>query len=347
MRIIISALAAIIVLFSAALAKNTAPLFASDEPVKIKIIGPLKELIRKAPKSTDPYLATLQVVGAADDVHAIELSARGNSRRDRRTCRFPPLRVRFDEKPGKESAFKGEKSLKLVTHCRAAARYQQYYLREFAAYKLLNLMTPVSLKVRQAEIEYIDGESQEVIEKRYGFFIEDIDDAAKRNDMKEIGVDEIGFYDLNQEAGAIYGLFQYMIGNLDWSVQSGMEGSDCCHNTKLVGETKESLKNLFPVPYDFDYSGFVDAPYALPPEGLPVRSVRNRYYRGFCIHNDEVRLLAAQVLQNKAAMFAVFDGVVGLDDKNRRAAEGYLEEFFEELGDPGKLDKMLVSRCRT
>jgi len=346
-RTVISALFGSFLLTAAAHAKGDAPLFADDEPLQIQIVAPFKDLVRTAPKSTDPYAGELRVIGAGPDAHLIELRARGNSRRARNTCQFPPLRVEFQTKPDAPNVFAGEKSLKLVTHCRTSKAFQQNVFTEYAVYKLLNALSPISLKVRLAEIEYLETGSEKLVAKRYGFFIEDIDDAAKRNDLKEAEIKEIAPQALNREAGARYGLFQYMIGNLDWSVQYGPEGENCCHNTKLLSEDEEVFLNLFPVPYDFDYSGLVDAPYALPPEGIPVRSVRNRYYRGFCLHNNNVRVLAADMLAKKATLLSVFDAIPAMTPSAREKAKDYLEGFFEDIGDPAKFEKNIIGKCRT
>lgn len=331
---------------SAFAAEDPKPLFADDALIKIRIEAPFSDLIGKASRSTDPYPATLHYESDQPETHNIELSARGKSRRDKQNCKFPPLRVEFTEKPADESFFDGQKRLKLVTHCRASSRYQQYYLLEHAAYKLLNVITPLSLEVRLAEIDYVEAESGKVVTTRLGFFIEDTDDAAKRNDMKEIDVADIKVSQLNADAAAQYALFQYMIGNLDWSMHNGPEGSDCCHNTKLIGATKEATTDLVPVPYDFDYSGLVDAPYAVPPENINVRSVRKRRYRGFCRHDESVKEQALYIAGLRDEFVAVVNSIEPLSDRNKNNSVKYIDDFIETIGDEQKLQKSLLDDCR-
>ena len=192
------------------------------------------------------------------------------------------------------------------------------------------MITPQSLNARLSNIDYIEADSGKILYSRTGFFIEDTDDAAKRNDMKEIDVPGINRTQLDRTAAAHFAMFQYMIGNLDWSMYSGLAGDDCCHNAKLIGDRTEPLRNLIPVPYDFDYSGIVDAPYAVPPEDIRVRSVRTRRYRGFCDHNAEARRAAATFIENRESIYAVLDNIDGLSNSKKSKSTRYLDSFFSQ-----------------
>ncbi len=330
-----------------AYAKEAKPLFADDSVINIQLRAPFRELINNAPDATDPYPATLTLLNeAGGEEHAIDLSARGNSRRDTAICKFPPLRVAFSDKPGKSSLFKGQNRLKLVTHCQRSKNYQQYYLLEYTAYKLFNVITPHSLRVRLANIDYIDVDSGNTLYSRTGFFIEDTDDAAKRNGVKEIDVADVDITQIDNSAAARFALFQYMIGNLDWSMHNSVPGDDCCHNAKLIGERSEPLGNLIPVPYDFDYSGLVDAPYAVPPESVSVRSVRTRRYRGFCNHNTEARSAAAAFVEKREAIYDILAGVPNLSNSRKNKSLRYLDNFFRDISDEERLERQLLGKCR-
>ncbi|NNE39973.1 MAG: hypothetical protein HKN14_03525 [Marinicaulis sp.] len=341
-----STLAAVSAITSTAAAKKAKPLFRADDTIKVTINGPIKQIQRKAPYATDPYDATLILEGDAAEEHAIILSARGKSRRNKNLCTFPPLRVEFKVKPDDPSLFDGQKRLKLVTHCRTSSRFQQYYLLEYTAYRLLNILSPTSLKVRLAEIDYYDSDKETVVATRIGFFIEDTDDAAKRNDLKEIDVPDIEVAQLNHGAAGQYAVMQYMIGNLDWSMHNGPDGVDCCHNTKLMGETKQSRENLIPVAYDFDYSGLVDSPYAAPPTTVRVRDVRKRYYRGMCVHNAAAQAAVLKILQQRDALYKTVDEITDLDKRSRNRTVAYLDDFFEDIATPEDVQKNLLKVCR-
>jgi len=262
----------------AGLAAHADPLFQSDEVIDVRIDAPFSLITRKTGRSVDPHAGVLTTGDGT--AHPIMISARGKSRRE--FCRFPPLRVRFDPKPKAPSVFKGQKGLKLVTHCQKSKSYRQFTLLEYSAYKMLNTLTNESLRVRLANIEYVDTKSGKTVAVRQGFFIEDTDDAAKRLGKKELDIPKVKSSQLNSIDAARTELFQYMIGNLDWSIRLGPQKSDCCHNAKLIAQTKRATTDFTPVPYDFDASGLVDASHASPPQSLRVSSVRTRLYRGFC-----------------------------------------------------------------
>jgi len=132
------------------------PLFASDAPIHIKVQGPIGNIARNAAKSTAPQSATLSMDSPTES-HAIQLSARGLSRRTGGICDFPPLRVQFLQAPAASSLFVGQKRLKLVTHCNAQPRYQQQLLLEYSAYPILNILTPLSFKARLATVDYAES----------------------------------------------------------------------------------------------------------------------------------------------------------------------------------------------
>lgn len=322
------------------------PLFADEAIIKIRIEAPISKIVRKAKRSTDPYDGQITLEGAQAETRNITLAARGKSRRTEGFCNFPPLRVRFKEKPEQSSFFKGQKSLKLVTHCKSRGNYQQYNLHEYSVYKLYNELTPQSLKVRLAYIDYIDSDSGKTFATRYGFFIEDMDDAAKRNGMKELDVPKIARSQLNVQAAARGSLFNYMVGNLDFSMTRGAPGSDCCHNGKLMGATKDAVYDLIYVPYDFDQTGLVDAPYATPPDSLKVRGVRSRVYRGYCNHNAAVMTEAKNFLRKKDRLKAVLANTPLLEEKSKQSSISYLDAFFETISDPKKMERKILKKCR-
>lgn len=317
------------------------PLFADNAVLSVTISGPVKEIVRAAQKSTDPRDATLTANG---ETHAIALSARGHSRRRSENCQFPPLSVLFKAKPTDTSLFDGQKRLKLVAHCRPQDRFDQFVLKEYAAYRLYNQLTDKSLKVRLARIRYEDD--GKVVAERTGFFIEDADDAAKRLDKKKIEKSGVPVSAFNREDVARYTLFQYMIGNLDWDMNHGPQVDDCCHNSKILGTNLEARAELTPVAYDFDYSGLVDAPYAVPPASIPVSRVTQRFYRGYCSHNAETRAMLPQFTAARSKLVAALSAIPELDENTRKSMEKYLDSFYSEIDSEKSADKNLFSACR-
>jgi hypothetical protein len=327
-------------LLAAPAAAQTTPLFAGDEPIHIKIAGPVNAVARGAEDSTEPRDATLSLAGTAE-TYPIRLSARGITRRLKLTCSFPPLRVDFVQKAPASSLFAGQGRLKLVTHCQNDTGFQQHLLLEYSAYRIFNLISPISFRARLATVDYAELNGK-VATTRWGFFIEDWDDAAKRNNMVRAQVgDRIVSTQLDPHQAARVALFEYMIGNLDWSMRAGPQGEGCCHNSRLLAGKGTQF---VPMPYDFDYSGLVDAPYAVPPDGIPVRNVKTRYYMGYCRFNAEVVAAAAEFRAKRPAIEAMF-AQLPLTERPRTKALSYLAAFYSDIATDDSVRTKVLNKC--
>jgi hypothetical protein len=316
------------------------PLFASSDVIHLTIQGPIASLEEGRGNADKSVAGKVTVQGAHPETLSVSLAARGITRRRKEICNFPPLRVEFTEKPAATSLFKGQKRLKLVTHCRSPANFQQYMLLEYAAYRLYNQLTPASFNVRLAAIDYVDQTGRPMT-SRLGFFIEDIDDVAARNGLHEFKTtDRLPIAVVNPKAAARFVVFQNFIGNLDFAMTAGPAGSDCCHNSKLIG-AKGATTDLITVPYDFDFAGMVDAPYAAPPEAIPVKNIRVRRYRGYCRHNTEAQAAIAELVTRRASLLAVLGEVPQLEEKNRLKAANYLSSFYDQVATPADVSKLL------
>lgn len=316
-------------------------LFDSDAPIRITLKGPIALVSRNA--APGPQEATLSLQGEAPEQLRVRLSPRGIMRLKRDVCQFAPLRVEFAAAPPGTSLFAGQSRLKLVTHCRQSEEFQQKLLLEYSAYRLFNAMTPLSHRVRLARIDYVEPDGRPLV-SRLGFFIEDIRDVGRRNGLAAFrGPARIPTDSLSAADSARVELFEYMISNYDWSLRSGPAGSPCCHNALLLGPT--AAGKIVPVPYDFDYSGLVDAPYATPPEVVPVRSVRQRRYRGFCAHNAQAPAAAADARSRRGALLSVFDSVPEMTAATRARAADYLAKFFDDIADDQSVARKLLTTC--
>lgn len=330
-------LAAVAFAASPATAKKgeVTPLFASETPIHVTIQGPMGTLAGN--RAEVPRPATLTADGVS---YPITLTTRGITRKSTDICDFPPLRVTFTKPAPPGSLFEHQKHLKLVTHCRRDPGFQQKVLLEYSAYKLYNLMTPASFRTRLANIDYLDDTGRPYI-SRIGYFLEEFSDVAKRNGMEAAHEpDTISGALLDPAASGRFAVFEYMISNYDWSMRAGPKGTECCHNSRLINPGAGS--QLIPVPYDFDFSGLVDAPYAEVPDGLHINSVRQRTFRGYCAHVPAARAFAGQIAPRRAEFLGVFATIPGLDPREQARAVTYLQGFFADLGS-GKIFKSCVS----
>ena len=322
---------------SAVIAKPAAqpkPLFASDTPIKITIQGPMQALV--ANRSSPPLPATLIADGVS---YPITLAPRGIFRR--KTCDFPPLKVEFTRPAPPGSLFQGQHHLKLVAHCKRDPGFQQKVLLEYSAYRLYNLITPLSFRARLANVDYLDENGRPFV-SRVGFFIEDLSDVAKRNGLKVAKMGSlVPLQQIDPVSGARFAVFEYMISNYDWSMRAAPSGEECCHNGRLLTNGAPGAL-LSVVPYDFDFSGLVDAPYADPPEGVPIDNVRQRTYRGYCVHIAQARAFAAQLSPRRAEFLGVFSLIPELDARNQSKATAFIDGFFGDL-QSGRIFKTCVN----
>jgi hypothetical protein len=101
-----------------------------------------------------------------------------------------------------------------------------------------------------------------------------------------------------------------------------------------------------PVPYDFDWTGFVSARYARPDERLRIRNVRQRIYRGFCRPDFDFSVVYAQFVEIRTDLEALYTGQDGLEEGNRRDAVEYLDDFYEDMESPQRARSRLEEDCR-
>ncbi|WP_341633513.1 hypothetical protein [Sphingomonas agri] len=323
-----------------AAAQALEPLFASSDPIHITIQAPLSSISRNR-DNPPPIAGTL--TDPAGQALPVSLALRSTTRRSSDVCDFPPLRVTFTTPPPPTSVFAHQKRLKLVTHCRNAASFQQYVLLEYSAYRMMNVLSPRSFRVRLANIDYSGADGRPII-SRIGYFLEELKEVAKRNGMKEThGPSRIPVTDLSPADAARYALFQHMIANHDWSMRAGPEGHDCCHNAELIGPLAPG--STIPIPYDFDFSGFVNPPYATPPDELHLSSVRERLYRGYCMHNGEAIAAAREFRAAHAQLIAALTATPGMEPKTQQRAIAFLDPFFTDISTDQSVTSRVLNRC--
>ena len=269
----------------------------------------------------------------------VGVRVRGHFRKDPGNCDFPPLKIDFYKEEVNNTLFEGEKKLKLVTHCRTRnSKYEQYMLQEYLIYRMYNLMTPASYRVRLASINYIDIENKYEPMNRYAFFIEKTGDVAERLGGVNLKVKNIHPDSTRVPEVTILSVFQYMIGNTDWSIPG-------LHNIKLVKAELE--KPPYAVPYDFDFSGIISIPYAKPHPMLVIKSVRERLYRGFCRPDEEYMKVIEAFDDNQKEIYALFEEFDPLEEKYRKRALNYIDEFFKIIDDPRRVQFEIINNCRT
>jgi hypothetical protein len=307
-------------------AADDRPLFAAADPLPFTLIADFGQVQRdRETENPRMYPATVIVADktGAETSIAVRIRTRGHSRRKPDACAFAPLRIEFNLNPV-GTVFEGQKTLKLGVHCRDAGEYPEYVVREYPVYRMFNVLTPHSFRARLAEAKYVDAKSRKTIGTRAALFLEDDDEVARRMEGRSSDTTGLRFGQLEPSTTTLVMMFEYMIGNTDLSIRS-------LHNVRVVlthGGTR------FPVPYDFDYSGVVNTPYAEPNPLVSLSTVRDRLYLGPCQTPQVFDVFARRFLAARPRLLAVYDGVPHLSAKYVADAKRYLEGFFRTLETP-------------
>ena len=325
-----------------------APLFTSNDPISFTIRAPFETLFKDRSDDAPELPATLLYEGPDGQMVSLDLDVelRGHNRRRKRTCNFPPLRLDFPKSEMEGTLFTGQNRLKLVTQCQSGRdQYGQYVLLEYLIYRAYNVLTNVSFKVRLVNITYEDTDGKRDPITQNGFFIEDERRLAERHGWEALDVPVLSpeFYDPDQLA--LTEVFQYMIGHTDWSAFMPEPGSDeCCHNGKVIG-TLDGW--VYPIPYDFDFAGLINARYAEAAEQLGTRGrVRTRVYRGICRDRDELMATLQTFNLHQQEIYTLFQEQPDLEEKQIKQALEYLDDFYETINDEKDLRNKIERRCR-
>jgi hypothetical protein len=331
---------------SLALAQETAApstLFTADEPLRMSLEAPFSRVFRDRTNPDPDYQGGRLVYADASGAEvAIDLRVRVRGRSRAANCAFPPLLLNFPEEGVSATMFDGQNRLKLVTHCESGGVYEQYLWLEYLAYRVLNLVTDTSLRVRVVTATYYDSEREREIAIKPGLLIEDEARFAVRQGLAVVPDERIDRARYDQSALALMEMFEYFIGNTDWSALAPPAGGDCCHNVVPFARDDGTL---VPVPYDFDSSGLVNKPGALPDERLPIRSVRQRLFRGPCRDLVEIEASFEPFLRHRAEITALFKGESRLSKQQAEGALRYIDEFYEVLANPERVQTAFRSDC--
>ena len=316
-------------------------LFRSMDPVTITITVDLKKLIRMRERQMAPLPARLVYDAGAQgqDTMLISIGTRGNFRLSGRNCNFPPIRLFFSKDEAKHSIFEHQKDLKLVTRCQSDDKeYEQYILQEEPIYRIYNMLTPYSMRTRLVKVTYADTLKKEKSVVTWAFLVEDANDVARRVGGKPFTAKRAVFDDVESKHMRLIGFFEYMIANTDWSLGA-------LHNMKLIRSPDGFT--VFPMAYDFDWSGVINPRYATPDPQLPIRNVRDRLYRGPCIRSDaEVMEITQEFTKRKDAIYALYDKQVDLLPANVKQTKEYYDEFFKIIANPKKVQDELMRTCQ-
>jgi hypothetical protein len=264
-------------------------------------------------------VGTIEIVQQKESIlqEKVLVRNRGNMRRE--TCYPPPIMIDF-KAINDSGSLKKLGKLKLVSSCADDMYSNQLLIREYLVYKIYELFTPLSFRTRLINIGYEDNKKANFSKPRYAFLLEDVDDMAKRNGHRETD-SRFSTPLTDRKAATVFFIFQYMIGNTDWAIPLN-------RNLKMVYRKELPNSAPIPVPYDFDYSGLVNASYAAPSEILPITNVRERYYMGFERTKEEITEALIIFRKNKKAIYDTIEACPYLANDGKKDMTHFLESFF-------------------
>lgn len=316
---------------------RAAPLFEDHSTLEIELEGPLSSLIdNKQERNEWPF--HLRTPASVFD---LQVKARGNSRM--RICDFPPLRFNFNTNDTAGTTFEEQDKLKLVTRCLKASSSEADVLEEYAAYRVFGLFSDVSYRTRLVHITYRDSDDRlkEKYAHSYGFLLETKDQLAARVAGSLSRIPAISLSQIDENQAALLYVFQYLIANTDWSFIAAENDENCCHNVDLykIGQKQ------WPVPYDFDLAGLVNASYARPDPSIKIKRVRTRRYRGFCTETNVLRNALHTITSRKEEVLGVINDLPLLTEKEKAKQLTYLDKFFRKADDEDKIIRSFEKSC--
>ena len=308
--------------------------FTDQHVLNIKIRTDMDLILKQAKDTSNekpvPAIIFIQDSNSLITCNEATIHARGAYRKE--NCFPPPLMIDLNKKgfPGK---------LKMVWPCDSDSKlFEQYVLKEYLVYKMYELFSSKSFRTRLVKVETEDVKLKHSIPMHYAFLIENIDQLAKRNGCLETE-SRIKYRteEMNRVEMTKLAIFQFMIGNTDWNVPLP-------RNLKFL--KCGSAINPIAVPYDFDYSGMVNAKYALPPEEIPIISIRERYYLGFPRTIDELKSAMELFRTKKSLLYKLINEQEGLEVYHKKEMKQYLDEFFEYTRTDKDIEIQFIQRSK-
>lgn len=312
-------------------------LFTNNEVLNLSLSFDINQYTREKSK-TEYLLATLTYrISKTDSItKEIKLRSRGVMRNG--FCDFPPIRLNLKKGEFKNTEMNEVDKIKMVTHCKSGN--EENLFKEFLIYKLFNVLTDTSFRVRLVKVDYLNSVKARKPISTYAFLIEPMEMMDSRLNIVPVESVNLTQKNIRPKMMDRLAIFNYMIGNTDWSVPNQ-------HNVKVLsGKSISDLGIEIIVPYDFDYSGLVDADYAIPHEPLGLSSVRERCYVGICRTEEEFRQALAEFVNKKDAFYRVINDFPYLSERVKKRMIDYLQSFYDGLDKRNTLIENLMAECK-
>ncbi|MEP6834025.1 MAG: hypothetical protein ABJB74_11550 [Gemmatimonas sp.] len=317
-------------------------LFRSTDPVDVTFTTDLRALVKDRDSTkfkphgtlmtyTDPANGKLVSV-------PVTLQTRGHFRRQARNCEFPPFSMVFRKKDADNTILQGNTKLKVAVNCKPGSRlYEQYVLQEYAAYRLYQRISPFHFRTRLAKAVFKDSLAKTGDVTTWAFFIEDEAEIAKEFKTSSEKTKGAMFDQLEPTQLAITMLYEYMVGNTDYSISQQ-------HNIALLRDSTATV--IRTVAYDFDWSGVVNPRYATPDPRLGIKLVTERIYRGPCLTVAQWQPTLDWFVAARPAIDSIYKSIPSLEPRVVKSSLEYYNDFYKAFADPKAIKRNLIDPCQ-
>ena len=314
-------------------------LFEDDKPLEITLRFDMTTYFKIKPK-TDYLNAVITIhISKTDSINAnIRLKTRGEFRY--RECDYAPIDLNFKKAKFGYSDLDKISKIKLVPQCKLSTENENYIIREYLIYKLYNVLTDTSFRVRLLTINYIDSERKRKPIRQSGFFIEPLEMLTARTNTVLINSQTLTQKNIFPKEIDRVAIFNYMIGNYDWGVPKQ-------HNVKIIKPLiVDTLQLALAVPYDFDWTGLVNADYAIPAENVGTQSIRERIFLGICRSREVYQKDLEIFLEKKEAFYRVINEFLYLNQRSKKDMTLYLDQFFNQCVGKKEILDIFQNSCK-
>ncbi len=288
------------------------------EAAKITIEADFTTLV--ANKKTNQYFpGTL----TTEDGQTLKMELRPRGKYRRKISEIPPLKIKFSKKMLVSAGFDTMNEIKLVLPCTDNMESDELLVKEYLAYRMFEQLSPLSVKARLIKLTLRDSHVEKSKKTMFAMLVEDEEESAVR--LKGTVVDSYGIPpdSLLMNQAALVAVYNYMIGNTDWEIAM-------IRNVRLL-KAPESGKVIV-LPYDFDFSGLVSAPYASPSSDSGLKTVKDRFLMASGLKQDALKR-ATQLIQNNKEKLMNICNSRYLSRITINEVTAYLDTYFQQIAE--------------
>ena len=314
------------------------PLFTNETPLAVTFTANWGKVRGDKGDSAPYHAATMSYAGEDGKPVTVSFKVKTHGIWRLKHCSLPPLRLNFSNKETKHTVFHDLQKPKMVSVCKDNNDYEQLLLKEMQLYRVYQAVTPVSHRVRLLRVSYADSATGKAEITRYAFVFEDPDEMADRLGGKLTKMKGATAEDFDPDALATAFMFEYFIGNLDFSFNG-------VHNAETI--LKNDGSAALPVAYDFDFSGAVNAPYASVDPQFRTKRVIDRLFRGYCAILPSYPAAIALFQAKKDKIYGLYHDATGslLAPGTVQETLEYYDQFYDEVKTPKDAEGNVLRNC--